>query len=43
MVNRDGAMEETVQQIEAILLAEKARVARRCGDAAYSNIDTMTV
>jgi guanylate kinase len=30
VVNRDGAMEETVEQIEAILLAEKARVARRC-------------
>ena len=29
VVNRDGAMEETVEQIEAILVAEKLRVPRR--------------
>ena len=31
VVNRDGALEETVAQIEAILQAEKARVPRRLG------------
>lgn len=31
VVNRDGAMEDTVAQIESILIAEKARVARRLG------------
>jgi guanylate kinase len=29
VVNKDGAMEDTVAQIESILIAEKARVARR--------------
>ena len=32
VVNRDGAMEHTVDQIEAIMVAEKARVSRRYGD-----------
>lgn len=31
VVNRDGQLDDTVAQIEAILVAEKARVARRCG------------
>jgi len=30
VVNRDGLLDDTVEQIEAILKAEKARVVRRC-------------
>lgn len=30
VVNQDGRLEATVEEIEAILLAEKRRVARRC-------------
>ena len=33
MVNRDGAMEDTVEQIEAILVAEKLRVVRRLANS----------
>ena len=31
VVNQDGRLEDTVREIEAILLAEKRRVPRRCG------------
>jgi len=42
VVNRDGAMEETVEQIEAILIAEKARVVRRCANNDTNNGNTMS-
>ncbi|KAL4517577.1 hypothetical protein Ndes2437B_g06803 [Nannochloris sp. 'desiccata'] len=43
VVNRDGAMEETVEQIEAILIAEKARVARRCFGKDINNSSTLSM
>ncbi|KAL4516076.1 hypothetical protein Ndes2526B_g00785 [Nannochloris sp. 'desiccata'] len=43
VVNRDGAMEETVEQIEAILIAEKARVDRRCFGKDINNSSTLSM